>query len=418
MAQDSVGRRRTRRRFGRIRKLPSGRWQAGYTGPDGTVHGADQTFSTKAAAERWLSLAEADIVRGEWSAPERRAETVGEWADRWLAQGQWKPGTNRQYRQVVSTHVLPRWESVSVGAVAREDVRAWAAELTGGGSSAATVRHAVGTLARILGLAVEAGALTANPATQLRLASPRPRRGLEVLTPEQVEALATEIAQPEIRVGGNGSLGAGRTFRPDLALWVRIGAYCGLRAGEIGALRRSRINLDDGMLTISESLADVSGRLQFGSPKSGHTRTVPIPQSLVPDLAEHLARSVGDGGDALLMANERGEPLRHAYLYRRHFRPAVARAGLPSDLRFHDLRHTYAALLIAQGAHPRSIMERMGHSSITVTLGTYGHLFPSLEAELTTRLDRRISGARTAPLLHGDCTPRNADDSREPKNGL
>lgn len=125
---------------------------------------------------------------------------------------------------MVSTHVLPRWKSVSVGDVTREDVRAWAAELADSGSSAATVRHAAGTLARILGLAVEAGALTANPAVQLRLASPRPRRGLAVLTPEQVEALAREIEHPEIRVGGNGSLGAGRPFRPELRLWVRLAA--------------------------------------------------------------------------------------------------------------------------------------------------------------------------------------------------
>ncbi|MDA8186198.1 MAG: tyrosine-type recombinase/integrase [Acidimicrobiales bacterium] len=227
---------RTRRRFGRIRKLPSGRYQASYIGPDGIVHNANETFPTKAMAERWLSLTEADMVRGEWAAPERRAETVGEWAERWLEQGQWRPGTERQYRQVVSTHVLARWKGVAVGDVAREDVRSWAAELANSGSSAATVRHAVGTLARILGLAVEAGTLTANPAVQLRLASPRPRRGLAVLTPEQVETLATEITRPEIRVGGNGSLGAGRLFRPDLGLWVRLAAYCGLRAGEIGAL--------------------------------------------------------------------------------------------------------------------------------------------------------------------------------------
>lgn len=168
------------------------------------------------------------------------------------------------------------------------------------------------------------------------------------------------------------------------------------------------------MLTVSESLADVSGRLQFGSPKSGRTRTVPIPLSLVPDLAEHLDSAVADDGEALLFANDRGEPLRHAYHYRRHFRPAAERAGLPSDLRFHTLRHTYAALLIAEGAHPRSIMERMGHSSITVTLGTYGHLFPALEAELTDRLDQRIASALPTPLLHGDCTPRIAGAPCEP----
>jgi integrase len=72
-----------------------------------------------------------------------------------------------------------------------------------------------------------------------------------------------------------------------------------------------------------------------------------------------------------------GGPLRHSRFIARVFRLAVAAAGLDAELRFHDSRHTCAALLIAQGAHPRAIMERRGHSSITVTMDTYGHLLPS-----------------------------------------
>ena len=74
-------------------------------------------------------------------------------------------------------------------------------------------------------------------------------------------------------------------------------------------------------------------------------------------------------------------------LYDRHFKPAVRRAGLPDETRFHDLRHTCAALLIALGAHPKAILERLGHSSITVTLDRYGHLFPSLDEALTAGLE-------------------------------
>ena len=105
-----------------------------------------------------------------------------------------------------------------------------------------------------------------------------------------------------------------------------------------------------------------------------------------------------------------GGPLQHRTFYRRFFRPAVESAGLPSALRFHDLRHTCAAFLIAQGAHPRAIMERLGHSSITVTLNTYGHLFPSLDEALTEGLENtyqtslRTRDERPAPavsVLHG-----------------
>jgi integrase len=90
--------------------------------------------------------------------------------------------------------------------------------------------------------------------------------------------------------------------------------------------------------------------------------------------------------------------LRHNLFYARHFKPAVRRAGLPEALRFHDLRHTCAALLIAQGAHPKAIMERLGHSSIQVTLDRYGHLLPSLDETLTDGLEatyRASLAART-----------------------
>ena len=79
-------------------------------------------------------------------------------------------------------------------------------------------------------------------------------------------------------------------------------------------------------------------------------------------------------------------PLRHGNFYRAKFKPAARAAGLPEGLRFHDLRHTYAALCIASTADPYAVMRRMGHSSITVTYDTYGHLFPERDAEITERL--------------------------------
>ena len=86
--------------------------------------------------------------------------------------------------------------------------------------------------------------------------------------------------------------------------------------------------------------------------------------------------------------------MRHHQFYRRHYKPAVRKA-LPhkAALRFHDLRHTCASLLIQQGAHPKLIQTRLGHSSITITLDTYGHLFPSIEEALAERLDAAYEAA-------------------------
>jgi integrase len=99
----------------------------------------------------------------------------------------------------------------------------------------------------------------------------------------------------------------------------------------------------------------------------------------VPELSDHLVE-------------------RHRNFYDRYFKAAVRRAGLPEATRFHDLRHTNAALLIALGAHPEAIQERLGHSSIMVTLDRYGHLFPSLDEALTTRFEEhRQRALRTRP---------------------
>ncbi|MGH9227076.1 MAG: tyrosine-type recombinase/integrase [Acidimicrobiales bacterium] len=101
-------------------------------------------------------------------------------------------------------------------------------------------------------------------------------------------------------------------------------------------------------------------------------------------MGAHLANRPHSPTDLVFTA-PKGGPLQHRTFYRRYFRPAVAATGLPEALRFHDLRHTAAALLIAQGAHPRAIMERLGHSSTTITMNVYGHLFPNLDEALTRR---------------------------------
>jgi integrase len=179
---------------------------------------------------------------------------------------------------------------------------------------------------------------------------------------------------------------------------VRFAGFTGLRAGEIVALRTESVDLLHGRVHVVASATEAYGKLQFGPPKTYQRRAVPIPPALVAEMTPHLA---GKAGPDFVFTSSRGGPLRHSNFYARHFKPAVVRAGLPEETRFHDLRHSYAAMLIAEGAHPRAIMERLGHSTIQVTLGTYGQVFPSLEASLTQALDdvyRKAEPARPADV--------------------
>ena len=149
---------------------------------------------------------------------------------------------------------------------------------------------------------------------------------------------------------------------------------------------------------MAESVTERSGRLYFGPTKTYERRTVPVPSFVADDLEQHLATRPQDPS-AFVFTGPEGGPFRHANFYRRHYKKAVIEAGLDPRVRFHDLRHTAAALMIAEGAHLLAVKERLGHSSIQVTADRYGHLFPSLEEALTARLDAsfRAAVARRKP---------------------
>ncbi len=158
-------------------------------------------------------------------------------------------------------------------------------------------------------------------------------------------------------------------------------------------------------LEIVESVAEVGGKLHLGETKTYQRRTVVIPRFLRDLLAEHLAGQAGDGRDSFVFSGRAGGLLRNSNFRQRVWQPAVRALGLPSDLRIHDLRHTCAALLIAQGAHPKAIQAQLGHSSIQVTLDLYGHLFPDDMDRLASQLDaahEAASGQIAASVRPGD----------------
>jgi integrase-like protein len=144
----------------------------------------------------------------------------------------------------------------------------------------------------------------------------------------------------------------------------------------------------------------VDGKLYFGPTKTYGSRSVALPSFLRDHLAEHLAHHVGNGAEALVFTAPDGSPLRNSAFHKRFWTPAVQTAGLQA-LRPHDLRHTAAALLIAQGAHPKAIQSHLGHSSITVTLGRYGHLFPDDMDRLAAGLEKTYRDALASPARPG-----------------
>jgi integrase len=157
---------------------------------------------------------------------------------------------------------------------------------------------------------------------------------------------------------------------------VLTAAFTGLRWGELSALRISDLRLLRRRLTGNQTAARAGGHSSFGLPKTAASRRiVSLPPDLAEVLAEHLRRFPVDGGS--VFTGEKGAVLRSTNFRRRVWLPAVKAAGL-DGLRFHDLRHSHAALLISGGEHVDVIQSRLGHASAKITLDTYGHLLEGL----------------------------------------
>jgi len=244
----------SRRRFGSVRKLPSGRWQARYYDSAGDRFNAPATFATKGDAQRWLSAAETDLARGQWHDP-RLAETpFADWARRWLElkSPALAPSTDSLYRYLVRKHLLPRFGECALGGVSATEVQRWLVDLRASGFSQSSTAKAYRLLRAIFDAAVDAGLIPRNPC-RIKGASTERSPEMLIATPEQVASLAEAVG-------------------PRWEALVFAAAYGGLRWGELAALRRSDVDLDAGAIRVTRKLGEVNGQLTFGAPKTAAGR--------------------------------------------------------------------------------------------------------------------------------------------------
>jgi len=356
-----------------------------------------RSFDRKADAQRFANSVETDLDRGDWIDPARGRELFGEWADTWLATiVHLKPKTRESYESIVHKHLRPRFGRVPIAAIDYPTVLAFVAELSEAGCAAKTVRNVRDVLRLIFQIAVRAGAIKSNPVVDIKVARTS-RTEMLFLEPEQIMDLAREVTKPPARYRRDERRVTGY---PEYGIFVRFAAFTGLRAGELVGLRVKDLQLMRRRVQVHQSASEAYGQLQIVPTKTYERRSVPIPRSLIDELTMHVADRPSDD---FVWRSPQGGAFRYSNWMKRHFKPAVERSLAPDETRFHDLRHTYAALLIAQGAHPRAIMERMGHSTITVTLDNYGHLFPKLDEALDDALESvyRTSASGAATVLDG-----------------
>lgn len=358
-----VRKRRLRKnRDGKARYAYQVRWYA----PDGQRH--SRTFGGKAVADAFASALEASKARGEYRDPNLGSkERLGEFYEsRWLswAAQRLSPSTLTLMTDQWRLSVGPALAKRKLGSLTRLDLQTLL-ESIASRRTPYQAETSLRLLRSILKAAVDDGLLARSVAHDVK-APKRPPRKVRYLSREEVDTLAA--ATPD-------------RWR---AL-VLVAAFGGLRFGELAGLRTGHIDFPRRKLLVDGAVVEAGGRLHVRPTKSGRARTITLPAFVMDALADHLERWP-PGSDGLVFADEAGGPLWRSNFYKRAWWPALKRAKI-GHLRFHDLRHTSAALAIAQGAHPKTIQMRLGHHSAAFTLDVYGGLFESLDEDLAERLN-------------------------------
>jgi integrase len=368
---------------GTISKRADGRWMARlHLGYDTAGRRQRQTFYGTTRKEVQEKLVAARHAQQQGLPVRTDRQTVAQFLVQWVeesARPAVRPRTYASYRQVLRLYLLPALGRYPLSKLAPEHVQALLNRLVAQGLSPRTAQYTQAVLRKALNQAVKWGKVPRNVATLID--PPRvERHDIQVLNACEARRLLDAAAGDRLE-----------------ALYA-VAVALGLRQSEILGLRWCDVDLDRGTLTVSKQLQRLDGRWQLVEPKTRQSRrTITLPQVTLTQLRAHRARQGQERLAAglrwqhwdLVFPSSIGTPLEPRNLVTR-FKALLQRAGLP-DLRFHDLRHSCASLLIAQGVSPRVVMETLGHSQIGLTMNTYAHVLPEVQRQAATAMDALFS---------------------------
>jgi integrase len=315
--------------------------------------------------------------------------TLAQFFDRWLdhMKSQISPKSHSRYSELARKNLAPLLGSVVLTKLRPAAISAaYSKALTegrrdgSGGLSPQTVTHMHRVLKQALGQAVKWELLNRNPADAVD--PPRTDRGLMQTYDLDQTAELIEAMRPT------------RMLVPTL-----LAVLCGMRRGEVAALRWQNVDLGSGQLAILESAEQVGVKVRYKTPKNGKGRTLALSGSMVEELHAHRLRQAEEllrvgvrlSDDTFVVAQADGTPLQPDTLTQDWFRK-LADTSLPR-IRFHDLRHAHATHMLSSGVHPKVASERLGHSKIGITLDLYSHVLPGMEADAAERVDAALQAA-------------------------
>lgn len=369
-----------------IQKRPNGKWRARYRDDAGKEHA--RHFEKKVDAQRWLAEVSASVLTGQYVDPRAGRITFRAYAEQWRQAKPYRPTTERKVREQLHKHAYPAFGDRPLARIRLSDLQGWVTGLEKTHRlKPSTIRTMFNTVRAVFRAAVADRVIAVSPTTGVALPEV-PRRKVVPLTVDQVRALAA--AMPD-----------------QYRALVILGAGTGLRPGELFGLQVRHVDFFKKVVRVEQQVQQVKGGgTRVCPPKTKESeRVVPLPDVVLHALVAHL-KAFPAGPDDFLFQDPKGGAVVASRLMDSAWRPARKKAGLPA-VTMHQLRHTYASLLIAAGESVKVVSERLGHTNAAMTLNVYSHLFP--DSEDKTR--RAIDGAFSAPVQdHADS--ERTDDAR------
>lgn len=368
---------------GSIFQRKDGRWEARMTlgWKDGKLQRKSFYGKTRSEVHEKLQRAMQDLQRGQEPVSERL--TVETYLRRWLesaARPKLRPRTFASYEATINQHLIPALGKKRLARLNPRDVQEYVNNKLASGLSRRTVQYHHAILRKALNQAMKWGDVHRNVATLVDVPQPESKH-YTWLDPEQARQLLNALQDDRLE-----------------ALYT-VAVSLGLRQGEALGLRWQDVDMDAGTLKVNVQLQRMDGQLQLVPTKTAKSRrTVPMPNVVIDALRRHKVRQLEERLSAgemwtdagLVFTTMIGTPI-DARNVVRHFHETLELAGLPR-IRFHDLRHTAASLLLVQGVEPRVIMETLGHSQISLTMNTYSHVMPAMQQVAADRIDELFSG--------------------------
>lgn len=376
---------------GHIRERSPGRWAIVLESRDPTSGRRKRKWHSFAGTKREAQTECARLIAEQDAGlfVEPAKVTLADYLDRWLdhMRSQITPKSHERYSDLVRNNLVPQLGAITLRKLTPAHLSTCYAKAlaTGrrdgkGGLSPATVKYVHRILRHALKQAVIWQLLPRNPADAVK----PPRSERPQMTTYDVPQTATLID----------SLQGTRLLVP-----ILLAVMCGLRRGEIVALRWRHIDLSTGKISVVESAEQTADGVRYKRPKSGRGRSVALSPTVIEELRAHRLKQAEEflrlglrpTEDTFVYTREDGGPLQPRSLSRA-WTLAVARLDLPR-IRFHDLRHAHATHLLASGVHPKVASERLGHSQIGITLDLYSHVLPGMQEDAAARVDDALRQA-------------------------